>query len=197
MAANKMRTETDVITVGSCELFLNEFNGTAPAITDKASLMALCEEENRLGHTKGGCTITYSKETNTLSSDDGKLRKTVLKSDELKVKLGLFGWNGDSLTKLEGTASSVDDKANGLRCTKIGGTSNDDGKEYLAVLYHKDNQDGDCWWLFVGKNTGGLEFAYSTDDGVKPEPEFTASAIDPDGHLCYFYEEIETAENAG
>lgn len=189
MAETKKRE----IIVGSCEMFMQESTGTLPKMETKADLMAMCAAQYRYGHTKGGCTFTYAKETDELSSDDGKLRRTVLKSDSLKCKLGMFGWGGDSIAALEATADTevIDDGK--LRVTKIGGLSNDDGKTWLVVLYHEDKTAGDSWWVFVGKNTAGFEFVYGTDDGTKVEPEFSAESIDGDGHLCYYFEEIKGA----
>ena len=129
-------------------------------------------------------------------SDDGKLRRTVLKSDSLKAKLGLFGWDGDAVRALEATASTETSTDGKLRITKIGGLSNDDGKTWLVILHHEDKVAGDSWWVFVGKNTAGFELVYSTDDGTKVEPEFSAESIDGEGHLCYYIEEIKGAAAA-
>ncbi|MCI8425649.1 MAG: hypothetical protein HFJ72_08350 [Adlercreutzia sp.] len=190
MAETKKRE----ITVGSCELYMQEFTGAAPEIKTKEDLLAICVDENHYGHTKGGCTLTYAKETDSLQSDDGKLRREIMKSDSMKAKLGMFGWDGEALAKLEATGETETIADGALRVTKVGGLSNDDGKQWLCLLWHEDKQAGDSWWMFVGKNTAGFEFAYSAEDGVKIEPEFTATSLDGAGHLCYFFEEIKQPE---
>lgn len=186
--ATNRKTEK-VITVGTCTEYLIEYEGTVPEFNSRADLDALCIEENQLAYTKSGATITYSKETDELSDDLGKLRKTIMKSDSAKAKFGLFGWTGRTLEKLESTARVTEN--DGIRVTKIGGLGNDNGKQYMLIMHHQDKQDGDCWWVLVGKNTAGMELAYSVDDGTKVEPEFTADSMDKDGTLVIFIEEIE------
>ena len=194
--AETTETKKREIIVGSCEMYMKEFTGEVPELKTREQIMALCVDANRYGHTKGGCTLTYAKETDELVSDDGKLRRTVLKSDSLKAKLGLFGWDGDAVRALEATASTETSTDGKLRITKIGGLSNDDGKTWLVILPHEDKVAGDSWWAFVGKNTAGFELVYSTDDGTKVEPEFSAESIDGEGHLCYYIEEIKGAAAA-
>ncbi len=189
MKKDTNRKTEKVITVGTCTEYLIEYDGTVPEFNTRAYLDALCIEDNQLAYTKSGATITYTKETDELSDDLGKLRKTIMKSDAAKAKFGLFGWTGKTLEKLESTAR-VEDK-DGIRVTKIGGLGNDNGKQYMLVMYHQDKQDGDCWWVLVGKNTAGMELAYSVDDGTKVEPEFTADSMDKDGTLVIFIEETE------
>ncbi len=191
---NTTRKEEKAITVGTCTEFLVEYDGTIPEFTSRSVLDNLCTPENQLAETKGGATITYSKESDELSSDLGTLRKTILKSDSAKFKFGLFGWNGNTLKRLESTARVTENEDTGLRVTKIGGLGNDDGKQYMLIAYHQDKQDGDCWWIMVGKNTAGMELAYSMDDGTKIEPEFSATSMDKDGTLIIFIEEVGTAD---
>lgn len=182
------RKEEKAITVGSGTAYLLEYAGELPKMDSREDIMVLCTEDARMGYTKGGATITYSKETGELSDDLGKIHKVYMQSDAAKMKLGLFAWNGNTLGRIEATARVTE--ANGLRITKIGGLSNDDGKQYALIFHHEDKQDGDCWWVIVGKNTAGLELAYAVDDGTKIEPEFTAVSQDDDGTLITFIEEI-------
>lgn len=189
------RKEQKAITVGSGTVYLKEFDGTMPELSTRAELDAFCVEENRLGYTKGGATVTYNKETGELSDDLGKIHKVYMQSDSASLKLGLFAWNGNTLSKVESTARAED--KDGIRIVKIGGLSNDDGKVYVLVFHHEDKQDGDCWWVLVGKNTASLELAYAVDDGTKVEPEFTANSQDKDGTLLTYIEEIGIENNAG
>lgn len=184
MGTDKRKEQTE-ITLGSVDVYITEYDGALPDYKD------VCKAENHLAHTKGGATLTYNKEKQTVQDDFGRVRKTIIVSDELAVKFGLIAWNGNTLAKLESTAEVTE--ADGIRTTKIGGTANDNGKQYCVVLHHPDKQSGDCWWQFVGTNTAGFEFAYSADDATLAEPEFTASSMDNEGRLCYFMEEIGTA----
>ncbi len=190
------RKEQKAITIGSGTAYLVEFDGNVPEFNTRADLDALCIEDNRLGYTKGGATVAYNKETGQISDDLGYLTKTYIQSNTASLKLGLFAWNGNTLAKVESTAR-VEDK-DGIRVTKIGGLGNDNGKQHMLVFLHEDKQDGDCWWVLVGKNTAGLELAYASDEGTKVEPEFTANSMDKDGTLLIYIEEIgRTDDTAG
>lgn len=194
-AKDTNRKEEKAITVGSGTAYLVEYDGKMPEFNSRTELDAFCIEANRLGYTKGGATITYNKETGELSDDLGKVHKVYMQSDSASLKLGLFAWNGATLSRIESTAR-VEEKA-GIRITKIGGLGNDDGKQYVLVFHHEDKQDGDCWWILMGKNTAGMELAYAVDDGTKVEPEFTANSQDKDGTLITYIEEISIEANAG
>lgn len=186
MANAAKRSSEGVITIGSCTAYITEYDGAA--LPDHKTV---CTANNRLAYIKGGATVSYTKESKEVSDDLGVIRKTTIISDGAKVKLGLIGWVGTTLKKLESTAR-VSESA-GTRTTKIGGVGNDDGKSYVLCLHHQDKADGDCWWMIAGKNTAGFELAYATDTETKVEPEFTAIASDDEGTLITFIEEIQAA----
>lgn len=181
------RTNNDVITVGSCEAYLVEYTGTIPETS------TICVEDNLLGYSDSGATIEYTITSNTYKDDFGKRSKTVIAEDGATAALGLFTWNGKTLQKLTSTARVTDDSTTGLRTVKIGGIGNDDGKSYVLCLHHPDAQDGDCWYLIVGKNTAGFSLAYKKDSATVVNPTFTAEAQDNEGTLITYIEEIAKA----
>jgi len=176
------RTEQKVITIGSATAYIAEFNGTLPDVS------TICVDSNRFGYTKNGATVKYEQTTQTVTDDLGLLKKTILSEDSATIQLGMFGWNGKTIEKIVSTASSSE--ADGKRTTQIGGVNNDDGKRYVLCLHHEDAQDGDCWWMGVGKNTEGLELAYSQTDGTVAQPTFACEPYDDSGHLLKYIEEI-------
>ena len=157
MTATK-RTLQNVITVGSCDVYVKEHTGSLP---DKS---AICVDAYKFGHTKNGATIKYEKEVTELSDDFGRIKKTIINSEKVTMQFGLFGWNGKNIEMLVSTADATE--SGGLRTTEIGGIENDDGKVYVVCLHHIDKQDGDAWYMGIGKNTEGLELAYKQDDGT-------------------------------
>lgn len=181
------RTNNDVITVGSCEAYLVEYAGTLP------DTGTICVEENLLGYSDQGATIEYTQTSNTYTDDHGKKSKTVIAEDGATAALGLFTWNGKTMGKLVSTARVSDDTAKGLRTVKVGGIGNDNGKSYVLCLHHIDKQDGDCWYLIVGKNTSGFSLAYKKDAATTYNPTFTAESQDSDGTLITYIEEIAKA----
>ena len=185
------RTVEKPITIGSATAYIQEFNGTLPTVD------AICVDANRFAYTKNGATITYTMESQEVKDDLGLIRKTVYSGDEATISLGVLGWIGTTLAKAISTATATD--SGNRRVTKIGGVGNDNGKRYVVCLHHEDEQDGDCWWMVVGKNTEGLELAYTMEDGTVFSPSFKAEPYDDDGHLLYFEEEIvgSSGSNAG
>ena len=73
------RKEEKPITIGSCTAYIAEYTGTVPDHKE------LCVAANRLAYSKGGATITYSKETQEVQDDLGLIRKTITTSDSAKV----------------------------------------------------------------------------------------------------------------
>ena len=192
MSATK-RTLQNVITVGSCDVYVKEH--TSSSLPD---ISAICIDDYKFGHTKNGATIKYEKEVTELSDDFGRIKKTIINSEKVTMQFGLFGWNGRTIEKLVSTASATE--SGGKRVTEIGGIQNDDGKVYVVCLHHIDAQDGDAWYLGVGKNTEGLELAYKQDDGTVLEPTFTCEPYDGAGRLLKYIEELGSdsgAANAG
>ena len=191
MASTKRQLQ-NVITVGSCDVYVAEYSGTLPSTAD------ICVDANKFGHTKNGATIKYEKEVTELTDDFGRIKKTVLNKETVTMQFGLFGWNGRTIEKLVSTATASE--SGGLRTTELGGLENDNGKVYVVCLHHIDKQDGDAWYMGIGKNTEGLELAYKQDDGTVLEPTFTCEPYDNQGRLLKYIEEIGSdsgAANAG
>lgn len=187
--SSQKRTVEKPITIGSATVYMMEYNEAEglPAVSE------ICVAANRFAYTKNGATIRYTQTSQDLSDDLGLIRKTIYSGDEATVQLGVLGWIGSTLAKAISTASVTEE--NNRRVTKIGGVGNDNGKRYVICLHHEDAQDGDCWWMMVGKNTEGLELQYQMEDGSVFQPTFKAEPYDAQGHLLWFEEEIVT--NAG
>lgn len=191
--ANNKRTEQNVITVGSCDVYIKPYEGEMPETAD------ICKSEYKFGHTKNGATVKYEKEVTELTDDFGRVKRTKVNSEKVTMGFGAFGWNGKSIEKLVSTAKATDDAEKGLRVTEIGGVANDDGLTYVVCLHHIDAEFGDAWWMGIGKNTEGLELAYKPDDGTVAEPTFACEPYNDDGRLIKYIEEIakEAEQNAG
>lgn len=187
MANSNQRKLQNVITVGSCDVYVKEYSGELPEVS------AICVDDYKFGHTKNGATIKYEKDVTELSDDFGRIKKTVLNKETVTMQFGLFGWNGNTIEKLVSTANVSE--ANGKRVTQLGGLQNDDGKVYVVCLHHIDKQDGDAWYMGIGKNTEGLELAYKQDDGTILEPTFTCEPYNTDGRLLKYIEEIGDSDS--
>lgn len=190
----KKKKEIDRIAMGSLELYLTEWTGTS--IEDIPADEEIETEENKIGRTKDGGTVTYKPTFYTAKSDDGKAMRTQLVEEEVTVSVGLITLNGDRLSKIVSTSRVTDEAEKGTRTTKIGGVDNFDGKLYLFRAVHKGhaNGKGDVRYTFIGLNTEGFAAAYKPNQETIITPTITASPFD-DGTLLLITEyDIDTAE---
>lgn len=131
----------------------------------------------------------------TTEKDDlGMVVKEILTDEEATFKTGLFTWNANSLAKLSATAVvTTEDGENGkkYRRLKVGGTANDDGKQYVILFVHEDPVEGNCYLLIVGRNTAGFTITFAADSATVIDAEFNCKPHDSRGTLIEFVEEYE------
>lgn len=180
MSKNKKR-----IVLGSGKLYITEFNETIPedAIIET--------EENMLGAVKGGASIEYKPEFYTAEDDLGLVKKSTMTKEEAVLKSGVMTINGNTMQKLCATARVTEDTEKKTRTVKIGGSGNQDGKNYVVRFVHKDSVDGDIRITIVGKNEAGFTFAFTQEKETVIETEFKAMPNDDDGTLIIYTEEIK------
>lgn len=191
--ANK-KGSREKVTLGSGKLYMAEFKGNFDE--SFADILAkLMTPENHAGWIKGGASIEY-KPTMTEEKDDlGHIVKEILTDEEATFKSGLFTWNGETLKKLTSTAEITEENANGkkYRRLKIGGTANDDGKQYAILFVHEDPVEGNCYLLIVGRNKAGFTISFETDKATVIDAEFKCKPHDERGTLIEYVEEIDDA----
>lgn len=178
--SRKKKKELDKIAMGSVDIYVMEFDGTS--IEDIPTDEVFEIDDNLIGRTKDGATITYSPNFYTAKSDDGKAALIVLTEEEATVSFGLITLNGDKLSKLTSTARVTEE--DGTRTTKIGGIANYDEKLYVfrAVYKGKKNGRGDIRYTFIGVNTQGFAEAYKPNQETIITPTITTAPFD-DGTL--------------
>lgn len=180
------KRDPKTITIGSGYPYLIPYTDKIPTVEE------ICVEENLLGYSQGGAALEYAEEPHEEKDDMGHVYKVITTSEELKLKLGILTWNGNTLEKLIDRCKV--EEADGKRLTKIGGAGNAQGKYYVICFHQVDKKDGDLWVMIVGRNTAGATLTFATDAATKLEPEFTAlPMLDEDGTLAYLYEEQPAA----
>lgn len=182
------------VTLGSGKLYMKVYSA-ALATTFAEILKDLMTEANHAGWIKGGASIEY-KPTMTQEKDDlGHVVKEILTDEEATFKSGLFTWNGETLAKMTPTAeiTTETDATTGktYRRLKIGGTGNDDGKQYAILFVHEDPVEGNCYLLIVGRNSAGFTITFAPDSATVIDAEFTCKPHDERGTLIEFVEEID------
>ena len=188
---NKKGTK-EKVTLGSGMLYMAEFKGNFPEKFEDI-LKELMTEENHAGWIKGGASIVYKPTMTTEKDDLGHIVKEILTDEEATFKSGLFTWNGETLAKFAATAKITTEKANGksYRRLQIGGTGNDDGKQYAILFVHEDPVEGNCYLLVVGRNSAGFTITFAADSATVIDAEFTCKPHDERGTLIEFVEEID------
>ncbi|MEG2429516.1 MAG: hypothetical protein RSA99_03960, partial [Oscillospiraceae bacterium] len=111
----------------------------------------------------------------------GLISKTVVTKEEVILKSGILTWNGNTFKKITSTARVNEDTVKKIRTTKIGGTSNQDGKKYIIRFVHTDKIDGDKCITIIGNNQSGFEAAFAPDKETVINAEFKAVPNDADG----------------
>ena len=175
------------VTMGSGEVFIDEFNGQLPEF--QTLITTMMTDEKRAGWIKGGASIEYKPTMTTEKDDLGHIVKEVLTDEEATFKTGLFTWNAETLQKLCSTARL--ETAGKYRILKVGGTSNDDGKQYVILFVHKDPVEGNCYLVIVGRNSAGFTITWATDSATVIDAEFGCKPQDDEGTLIQFIEEID------
>lgn len=179
------KNNLESIVLGSGDIFVTEFSGAIPADD------VIETDENNLGYVQGGASVEYKPTTYTAKDDFGRVQKTIVTEEEAILKSGIVTWNGNTLTKLSSTARVTETATK--RTVKIGGTGNDNGKNYVIRFRHKDAVDGDVRVTIVGKNEAGFSLAFAKDKETVVDAEFKAMPHDSDGTLIVYEEEIKTA----
>lgn len=179
-----MRKEINRIAMGSVDIYMTEFTGTA--VADIPADNVIETEANHIGRTKDGGEVTYTTTYYNAKSDDGKAARNEMTDDSASFSFGLITWNGDTITKIVPTASAT--VTGTKRRTLIGGAANMNNKVYLVRAVHKDQIKGDVRYTMIGKNVNGFAAAYKPGQETTITPSITAEPFD-DGRLIVLDEE--------
>lgn len=87
------------IILGSGDLYIVEFSGTVP---EDATIEI---DDNRAGNIKGGATLEYTATSQTVKDDKGRVSKTIVTEEDVKLKTGLITWSPAYLQALIETAA--------------------------------------------------------------------------------------------
>jgi hypothetical protein len=179
------KRDAEVITLGSGDLMIKEYDGAIPAYTE------FNPETDLLGRIQGGATLEYKGEWYDAKDDSGKAIKTIITNEEATLKSGVITWNGKTLEKLVSTARVTESA--GIRTVKIGGVANHNGKSYALCFHHTDKVDGDVWLVVRGVNKAGFSLAFAKDKETVIDAEFMCLPQDDEGTLIQYVEQITTA----
>lgn len=184
MATNQIDNSEEII-IGSGDLYVVEYTGTIPEYTE------IEKDDNRAGNVKGGATMEYSTDSQTVEDDKSRVKKTIITKETVLFKTGLITWCRRYIEALVQTAR-VEEQAN-HRIFKLGGLANQRKTKYLWHFVHT-RQDGRKLRITVtGKNTGTLSMAFDPENATQVDAEITADSLDKDGTLVILDDELTEA----
>ena len=129
--------------------------------------------------------------------DKGRVSKTIVTEEDVKLKTGLITWSPAYLQALIETARVTETGKSGQhkhRTYKLGGLANKTGKRYLYRFVHTRDDGRKLRITVTGKNSGTISIAFQNDNPTQVDAEVTAQSLDSDGTLVIMDDEL--TENA-
>lgn len=184
MATNTIDNSDEII-LGSGDLYVCEYTGdTVPA----DSVIEI--DANRAGNIKGGAKLEYSTSSQTVKSDNGRVKKTIITEETVKFVTGLITWSKNWLLALVATARVDETSKANHRIFKLGGLSNQSKKKYLFRFVHTRDDGRKIRLTVTGKNTGTISLAFDPENATTVDAEITADSLDSEGTLVIFDDEL-------
>ena len=171
----------------------------APYTSGALDMETVGEEDNLLGYTQGGATITFTPETYTIEDDIGMVRKTFQTKASAEMKTGLLTFTTDSLAAMlsvgQVTQTPASASERGKTTLKLGGGKSA-LKKFSVVFVYEDDETGFKTRIgMVATNTAPLELVFAKDAETVVDVTFTAESNGVDDTIIVIEE--ETAEATG
>lgn len=177
---------SDEIILGSGDLYLMKFTGEIPEDA------AIETDANRAGNIKGGATLEYSMESQTVQDDKGRVKKTIITQETVLFKTGLITWVKQYIQALVQTARVDETTKAGHRVFKLGGLANLSKDKWLWRFVHTRDDGRKLRVTVTGKNTGTISLAFQPEDATTCDAEITADTLDKSGTLVILDDEMAT-----
>lgn len=171
----------------------------APYTSGALDMETVEEEDNLLGYTQGGATITFTPETYAIEDDIGMVRKTFQTKATAEMKTGLLTFTTDSLAAMlsvgQATQTPASASERGKTTLKLGGGKSA-LKKFSVVFVYEDDETGFKTRIgMVATNTAPLELVFAKDAETVVDVTFTAESNGVDDTIIVIEE--ETAEATG
>lgn len=168
----------------------------APYTSGALDMETVEEEDNLLGYTQGGATITFTPETYTIEDDIGMVRRTFQTKASAEMKTGLLTFTTDSLAAMlsvgQVTQTPASASARGKTTLKLGGGKSA-LKKFSVVFVYEDDKTGFKTRIgMVATNAAPLELVFAKDAETVVDVTFTAESNGVDDTIIVIEE--ETAE---
>lgn len=181
----------DEIILGSGDLYLVKFTGEIP---DDVTIET---DANRAGNIKGGATLEYSMDSQTVQDDKGRVKKTIITQETVVFKTGLITWAKQYIKALIQTARVDEATKTGHRVFKLGGLANLSKEKWLWRFVHTRDDGRKLRITVTGKNTGTISLAFQPEDATAVDAEITADTLDKEGTLVIMDDELPEVQQIG
>lgn len=178
---------SEEIILGSGDLYIVDFTGEIPNDTE------IEKDENRAGNIKGGATLEYSIESQTVQDDKGRVKKTIITKETVLFKTGLMTWIKKFMQAIIQTARIDEATKTGHRVYKLGGLANLNKTRYLWRFVHTRDDGRKMRITVTGKNTGTISLAFQPENETVVDAEITADTLDSAGTLVILDDEMLTS----
>lgn len=178
---------SEEIILGSGDLYIVDFTGEIPSDTE------IEKDENRAGNIKGGATLEYSIESQTVQDDKGRVKKTIITKETVLFKTGLMTWIKKFMQAIIQTARIDETTKTGHRVYKLGGLANLNKTRYLWRFVHTRDDGRKLRITVTGKNTGTISLAFQPENETVVDAEITADTLDSAGTLVILDDEMLTS----
>lgn len=173
----------------------------APYTSGALDMETVEEEDNLLGYTQGGATITFTPETYTIEDDIGMVRKTFQTKASAEMKTGLLTFTTDSLAAMlsvgQATQTPASASERGKTTLKLGGGKSA-LKKFSVVFVYEDDETGFKTRIgMVATNTAPLELVFAKDAETVVDVTFTAESNGVDDTIIVIEEETTEATGQG
>lgn len=184
MSTTNTIDNSEEIILGSGDLYIVDFTGEIPEDTE------IEKDENRAGNIKGGATLEYSIESQTVQDDKGRVKKTIITKETVLFKTGLMTWIKKFMQAIIQTARIDETTKTGHRVYKLGGLANLNKTRYLWRFVHTRDDGRKLRITVTGKNTGTISLAFQPENETVVDAEITADTLDSAGTLVILDDEM-------
>ena len=168
--------------LGSGKLYITAYTGS-----DIPANATLEVEANELGIIKGGASLEYKPTEYEAFSDDYRVHKRFVISEEVSFKAGVIDWNAETLSKITAVGEYEDDTVNKVRTLTIGTQGATEMTKYVLRYVHVVGEEF-FRITIVATASNGFSLAFAADKETIVEPEFKAIAHGANGTKVIFEE---------
>lgn len=177
------------IVLGGCKHYIAEHDGSSAL----ENLKTYCTDENIIGWTQGGTTVTFDYETKTIEDDVGMIRRVFKTKGNASIQTGLLTFDVPAIAAMLSVGKFTKGEEGGQhKLSLTGGT--EELKSFVVVAEYTDTKNGHNIRVgMVATNTESLELVFQRDTETVPNITFTATSNGVDDEIVVIEEELPAA----